>query len=329
MKNHQNQCKPFYPATLYREGVKDTNRSNISGKSRGIFMLVVLLVITLFVSGCSTTEEKKVVIASKPMPEQYVLAEMLTLLIEAETDIQVEQVLGMGGGTSNIHPAMIKGDIDIYPEYTGTGWLFVLKEELIRDPDQLYEATKEAYADEYNIHWTGLYGFENTYGMAVTREVAETYNLRTISDLVPVSPQLTFATNNDFFEREDGYPGLQEVYGLDFGTLSEIDIGLRYDVLSSGNVDALAVFTTDGQLQDADVVVLEDNQYFFPGYDAATLVRQETLDKYPELVPVLEMLTGQIPNEAMIAMNYAVEVENKDPREVARDFLVEKGLLDQ
>lgn len=307
MKNHQKPFNQFY----------------------GLLWMTVLLMLTLFVSGCAATEEKTVVVAGKPMPEQYVLAEMLTLLIEAETDIKVEQVLGVGGGTSNIHPAMMKGDIDIYPEYTGTGWLFVLKEELIRDPDQLYEATKEAYAEEYQIHWTGLYGFENTYGMAVVKEVAETYDLETLSDLAAVSPQLTFATNSDFFEREDGYPGLQDVYGLDFGTLSEIDIGLRYDVLRSGNVDALAVFTTDGQLQEADVVVLKDDKYFFPGYDAATLVRQETLDKYPELEPVLEMLTGLIPNEAMIAMNYAVEVENKDPREVARDFLVEKGLLDQ
>lgn len=329
MQKHQNQFSHYNPVKSFNQREKNVKGSKTTGKSTGIFMLIALLVITLFVTGCTTTEEKKVVIASKPMPEQYVLAEMLTLLIEAKTDIRVEQVLGMGGGTSNMHPAMLKGAIDIYPEYTGTGWLFVLKRELIRDPQQLYEATKAAYAEQFQIHWTGLYGFENTYAIAVTREVAETHNLRTISDLVAVSPQLTFATNSDFFEREDGYPGLQEVYGLNFGTLIEIDIGLRYEVLKSGNVDALAVFTTDGQLQDADVVVLEDDKHFFPGYHAATLVRQATLDKHPELLPVLEMLTGLITNEAMIAMNYAVEVENKDPREVARAFLLKKGLLDK
>ena len=298
-----------------------------SGIISTAFFMALLLAVTVFIAGCSSPDEKKVVIASKPMPEQYVLAEMLKILIETETDIAVELNLGIGGGTSNIHPAMERGDIDIYPEYTGTGWLFVLKEALISDPQELYEATKAAYALQYQIHWTGLYGFENTYGMAVTREVAETHNLKTISDLAAISPSLTFATNADFFEREDGYPGLQEVYGIDFGSLSEIDIGLRYEVVRGGQTDALAVFTTDGQLQDVDVVVLEDDKRFFPAYHAATLVRMETLEKYPELEPVLEKLTGQIANEDMIAMNYAVEVENKDPREVAETFLREKGLL--
>lgn len=329
MKNQQKQLNQFRRQNPGQTQRMHEQKSMMTGKTAGLLLTMVLLFLILVVTGCTSSEEKTVVIGSKPMPEQYVIAEMLTLLIEAETDITVEQVMGVGGGTSNIHPAMLKGDIDIYPEYTGTGWLFVLKEELIRDPDQLYEATKDAYAEEYQIHWTGLYGFENTYGIAVTSEVAEIHGLETITDLVAVSPELTFATNNDFFEREDGYPGLQEVYGIDFGTLSEIDIGLRYDVLGSGDVDALAVFTTDGQLQDANVVVLEDDKQFFPGYDAATLVRQETLDNYPELEPVIEKLTGQITNEDMIAMNYAVEVENKDPREVARDFLVEKGLLAQ
>ncbi|MEN1760282.1 glycine betaine ABC transporter substrate-binding protein [Anoxynatronum sibiricum] len=294
---------------------------------RGVFLLLTLLVTAVLLAGCGSREANKVVIASKPMPEQYVLAEMLGLLIEAETDIEVELNHGIGGGTSNIHPAMERGDIDIYPEYTGTGWLFVLKEDLIADPQTLYQATKEAYAAAYQIHWTGLYGFENTYGIAVTREVAAAHQLHSITDLVAVSPTLTFATNADFFEREDGYPGLQEVYGLAFGSLKEIDIGLRYDVVRNNQTDALAVFTTDGQLQEVDVVVLEDDRHFFPAYHAATLVRMETLDKYPELEAVLEKLTGQITNEDMIAMNYAVEVENKDPREVAENFLREKGLL--
>lgn len=314
MRNRQN---PFGP--------------HLSARPRRITALIIMLMLVVAVAlvGCTGKEEKKVVVASKPMPEQYIIAEMLALLIESETDIQVEKLLGVGGGTSNIHPAMLEGDIDLYPEYTGTGWLFVLKKDLIRDPEALYEETKKAYLEQYGIHWTGLYGFENAYGLAVTREIAEQYGLRTISDLAAVSPQLTFSANGDFLEREDGYAGLQSTYGLDFGTLNEIDIGLRYEVLRSGETDAMTVFTTDGQLSEAEVKILEDDLNFFPAYDAATLVRAETLEKYPELEPVLEKLTGQISNEEMVQMNYAVEKENKDPAEVAKAFLEEKGLLAQ
>lgn len=296
---------------------------------------IILLVITLtagVLAACGGTadgqeEPKKVVLASKPMTEQYILAEILTLLIEAETDIEVEQTLGIGGGTSNIHPAMENGEIDLYPEYTGTGWLFVLKEEVLRDPDELYESVKAAYREEYGIHWSGRYGLNNTYSIAVTPEAAETYDLKTLSDLGKVSPELTFAANADFLERDDGYPGLEETYGFAFGDIKEIDIGLRYQSIQSDDIDAITVFSTDGQLQDADVVLLEDDKNFFVFYDGATLIRQETLDRYPELEEVLEKLTGLIPNEEMIAMNYAVEVENEDPAKVAEDFLREKGLL--
>lgn len=297
---------------------------------------IILLIITLtagVLAACGDTAEngqeepKKVVLASKPMTEQYILAEILTLLIEAETDIEVEQTLGIGGGTSNIHPAMENGEIDLYPEYTGTGWLFVLKEEVLRDPDELYEAVKAAYMEEYGIHWTGRYGLNNTYSIAVTPEAAEAYNLQTLSDLGEASPELTFAANADFLERDDGYPGLEETYGFAFGDIKEIDIGLRYQSIQSDDIDAITVFSTDGQLQDADVVLLEDDKNFFVFYDGATLIRQETLDRYPELEEVLEMLTGLIPNDEMIAMNYAVEVEKEDPAKVAEEFLQEKGLL--
>lgn len=269
----------------------------------------------------------KVVLASKPMTEQYILAEILTLLIENETNIEVEQALGIGGGTSNIHPAMINGEIDLYPEYTGTGWLFVLKEDVLRDSDKLYHSVKEAYLEEYGIHWTGRYGLNNTYSIAVTPEVAEAYNLETMSDLGAASPELTFAANADFLEREDGYPGLEETYGFAFGDIKEIDIGLRYQSIKTEDIDAITVFSTDGQLQDAEVVLLEDDKNFFVFYDGATLIRQETLDQYPELETVLEKLTGLIPNHEMIAMNYAVEVDNEDPAKVAEAFLQEKGLL--
>ena len=265
--------------------------------------------------------------ASKPHAEQYILAEMITLLIENHTDILVEKKLGIGGGTSNIHPGMINGEIDIYPEYTGTGLLFVLKEDLITDPQELYSHVKDRYEEEYGITWLDIYGFNNTYALAIKEEVANQYNLQTYDDLAQISDQLVFGAEYDFFEREDGYNGLNDIYGFNFRDLKEMDIGLKYEAIGSGQVDVINAFSTDGLLLEYELKVLEDSRNFFPSYQAATLIRKETLERYPELEEVLQMMSGQITDEDMIQMNYYVENENRDPEDVAEEFLREKGLI--
>jgi len=287
--------------------------------------LILVLLMVLF-AGCQT-EEKKVVIASKPHSEQYILAEMLTQLIESHTDIMVEQKLGIGGGTANIHPAVLAGEIDIYPEYSGTGWLFVLKEDLINDPDELYMAVTDQYKADFDIVWLDRYGFNNTYALAVSGPIAEEFQLETYTDLVDKSPMLVFGAEYDFYEREDGYPGLEAVYGFDFKEKKELDIGLKYEAIGSGEIDVVNAFSTDGLLKQYDLKVLADDQNFFPSYQAATLIRQETLDKYPELKDVLNKLAGQISDDEMIELNYMVEKENQDPKEVAKKFLEEKGMI--
>lgn len=293
---------------------------------RKIIVMVICLTMTAnLLIGCS--EEKTVVIASKPMTEQYIIAEMLTQLITHHTDIKVEQKLGIGGGTSNIHPAMEKGEIDIYPEYTGTGWMFVLKEDFMADPDALYTEVKAAYAEKYQIHWSNLYGFNDTFGIAIKKELAEELDIKTYSDLAAHSGELTLGAEYDFYEREDGYPGLKDVYGFDFDEKKELDIGLKYQAISSDEVDVINVFSTDGRLKEVGLVVLEDDKNFFPSYFAATLIRQETLEEYPLLEEIMSMLDDKISNEEMIEMNYLVEIEKKDPKQVAKDFLVEKGLV--
>lgn len=289
--------------------------------------LLILLVIVMIVSMTACSQEKTITIASKPMTEQFVIAEMLIALIEQETDITVEHKAGVGGGTSNIHPAMISGEIDIYPEYTGTGWMFVLEEELINDPDELYKEVKAGYKEEFNIVWSELYGFNDTYGMAMKREKAEEMGIKTYSDLAAASSKLVFGAEHDFFEREDGFPGIDDVYGFDFKKEVGMDIGLKYLAIESGEVDVINIFSTDGKLKEYGMVVLEDDKYFFPSYYAATLIRQETLDEYPELEKVLSMLDGKISNDEMTNMNYLVEIEKMEAKEVAINFLEEKGLL--
>ncbi len=285
-----------------------------------------LLVFTMLLSSCSNNKDK-VVVASKPMTEQYILAEMITFLIEEHTDLKVEQKLGIGGGTSNIHPAMEKGEIDIYPEYTGTGWLFVLKNDLISDYDELYEKVKEEYMENYNIKWLELYGFNDTYGLAIKNTEAEKLNIHTYSDLALVSDELSFGAEYDFYEREDGFQGIEKLYGFNFKEKVELDLGLKYTAINEGKVNVINTFSTDGLLKAYDLKVLEDDKNFFPPYYATTLIREETLEKYPQLENVLNKLSGQISNEEMIQMNYEVEEEKKSPKTVAKEFLDKKGLL--
>ncbi|MBU3145085.1 glycine betaine ABC transporter substrate-binding protein [Clostridium sp. CF012] len=294
--------------------------------NKKILASALALIMVVALVGCGN-KTKKVVVASKPMTEQYILAEMITALIEASTDIKVEKKLGIGGGTSNIQPAMIKGEIDIYPEYTGTGWLFVLKKDLIRDPVKLYEEVKKEYSTKYAIKWLGLYGFNDTYALAIKKSVADKLNINTYSDLASKSDSLKFGAEPDFYEREDGYKGIQKEYGFNFKEKREMDIGLKYEAINSDNVDVINAFSTDALLKKYDMKVLVDDKNFFPSYFATTLIREETLKKYPELEPVLNELQGRISDKEMIQMNYLVESEKKDPKDVAVEFLKGKKLL--
>lgn len=289
-------------------------------------IMIIVAVLALAVSGCSR-DEKKVVVASKPMTEQFIIAEMLVTLIEQETDISVEHKAGIGGGTSNIHPAMLNGEIDIYPEYTGTGWMFVLQKDLINNPDLLFQEVKSAYLERYNIVWSELYGFNDTFGLAMKKDTARKYGIKSYSDLARLSENFVFGSEHDFLERDDGFPGIDERYNFNFKKEVGMDIGLKYQAIESGGVDVINIFSTDALLQKYEMIVLEDDLNFFPSYFAASLVRQETLEKYPELAGVLSMLDGIISTEEMTSMNYQVLVERLEPKDVAEDFLRKKGLL--
>ncbi|OFV70534.1 glycine betaine ABC transporter substrate-binding protein [Acetobacterium wieringae] len=288
--------------------------------------LVLLVMLVLLAAGCQN-QEKKVVIASKPMAESYIIAEMMGQLIEANSDIKVEYKMGIGGGTSNIQPAMEASEIDIYPEYTGTGWLFVLKNELVTDPETLYEGVKSQYQEKYNFAWLDRYGFNDTYALAMDKSKADSMGINTFSDLAAQSNNLSLGAEYDFYEREDGYPGLVTAYGFNFKETKELDIGLKYKAIGEGQVDVINNFSTDGLLAEYDLKVLKDDKGFFPAYEAAPVIRQEILDKYPELKAILNQLGGKINDQEMQQMNYYVEKENRDAGDVAAEFLKAKGLL--
>lgn len=305
------------------------NRRTLKAKKANRVMAVSALLVcaavilcTLFPAGRKNT----IRIATKPMTEQYVLGEMLNLLIEQDTDLEVELTQGVGGGTSNIQPAMENGEFDIYPEYTGTGWNMVLKKGGLYTED-LFPSMQEEYQKDLKMQWAGMYGFNNTYGLVVRREIAEAYQLHTYSDLKAVADQLVFGAEYDFFEREDGYEALCDTYGFTFKETMDMDIGLKYQAINQGKIDVMVIFTTDGQLSVSDVTVLEDDKQFYPSYLCGNVVRTEVLETYPELKRIFEKLTDSISDEAMAQMNYAVETEGKEPREVARTYLQDAGLL--
>lgn len=287
---------------------------------------VLLCIILVAVQIVSSVKGDTINIATKPMTEQYVLGEMLDILIEHDTDLNVELTQGVGGGTSNIQPAMESGEFDIYPEYTGTAWNMVLKNTGVYTEDQFEQMEKE-YEDKYSMQWIGMYGFNNTYGLVVRNEIAEKYNLNTYSDLAAVSKDFVFGAEYDFFEREDGYNALCETYGLDFGETMDLDIGLKYQALEQGKIDVMVVFTTDGQLSASDARILEDDRLFFPSYLCGNIVRNEVMEKHPELEKVFEKLTDTISDDDMAEMNYAVESQGKEPRDVAEEFLKSRGLV--
>ena len=291
-------------------------------------ILIIFFAIAMLFTSCAK-EDEIVRIATKPMTEQYILGEMLGLLVE-KAGYEAEITKGIGGGTSNIQPAMERGDFDLYPEYTSSGWILVLGHEAKELPDdELFEALKAEYEERYGMTWLGLYGFNNTYTVAVRGEVAREYGLEKTSDLSAIAPSLTFGGNPDYLERADGFPALCSAYSLEFKDVRDIDIGLKYTAMRQGDIDVTNAYTTDAQLAnpDLDAVTLADDKNLQVNYYCSTVVRKDTLERCPGLEEALMKMDGLISDSEMAHMNYLVEVEGLDEKEVARDFLKEKGII--
>ncbi|HBF4557007.1 ABC transporter permease/substrate-binding protein [Clostridioides difficile] len=287
----------------------------------------LILIVTIFTSYLLNPSKTQTIhIATKPMTEQYILGEMLDILIEKNTGLNVEITQGVGGGTSNIQPAMENGEFDIYPEYTGTGWNMVFKKNELYT-ESMFNKLQSEYKTKLKMQWTGMYGFSNSYALAVRKEVADKYNLKNISDLKNVSSKLTFGAEYDFYEREDGYTPLCNTYGLNFKDTVDLDIGLKYQAINEGKIDVMPIFTTDGQYSVSDVIVLKDDKNFYPSYQCGNVVRLEVLEENPELSEVFKMVGDILTDKEMAKMNYDVENNNLEPREVACEFLNKKGLL--
>lgn len=288
--------------------------------------LLVLILVTIFAFvGCSGSNT--ITVGSKDFGENILLGEIFAQLIEAKTDLKVHRKLNMGGTFVNFN-AMRNKQLDIYPEYTGTALTATLEMDVINDPTESYNVVKDEYLKRYDIVWLEPLGFNNTYTLAITPEVAAQYPMETFSDLAAYAPNLVFGAEHEFFDRQDGFDGLIAEYGLNFkGEPLKMVVALKYQAIGQGDMDITDAFSTDGQLQQFNLKVLEDDKGFFPPYHAAPIIRKATLDAHPELEEVLNLLAGRIGDERMAALNYAADVEGRPTEEVATQFLTEEGLI--
>lgn len=296
---------------------------------KGLSIVAVLLLIaSLGAYGLKTSQERKTIrVATKPMTEQYIIGNMVKILIETDTNLHVDLTTGVGGGTANIQPALEAKEFDLYPEYTGTAWNAVLKEK-----SEYKEADLGKLQAEYakmGLVFSNQLGFNNTYGVAISKELADKYDINTISDLQKIDQDITFGAEYDFYEREDGFDKLSSAYNLKFKKTNDLDIGLKYNAIKSGEIDAMSIFTTDGQLSTPEIKVLKDDKHLYPNYNAGFVIRKEVLDDHPSLQPELDKLTGQISEADMAKMSYQVETKKMAPETVARNFLESKNLIDE
>src|SRR5438309_5553577 len=216
----------------------------------------------------------------------------------------------------------------MYVEYTGTALVAILKEKPVPDHAAVFNTVKELYARKFGLQVFPSLGFDNTFAMVMRGNDARRLHLKTLSAAAAISSQLRLGVGYEFIERPDGYKGLAARYGFKFAEAPRVmDLGLLYRALQNNQVDIVAGSNTDGLIAALDLVVLEDDRYYFPPYDAVPIVRRETLERHPEVAAALNRLSGRITADDMRRMNYAVDGEKRDAAEVVRDFLARKSIL--
>ena len=290
-----------------------------------LLLILPLLILITALAGCVSPQKETITVGSKDYSEQDILGNMLVLLIEAHTDLTVIHMDNMVSHV--IFPAITTGALDVYVEYTGTiyGNFFNLSDT--NDATEIFNTSAALLNEMYDVRMLGKIGFNNSFGLAVRQDTAQQYGLRTFSDLAEVSSNMIFCGSAGIISRNDGLPNLKRLYNMSF--LEEIVLHNeeRYIALINDYAQVAEVFTTDGLLFEHDVVVLEDDKNFFPPYHAVVIARNEILEKHPELINVLELLTNRISDDVMRALNHRVDVGNETPREVAESFLRANGLI--
>ncbi len=294
--------------------------------------------------GIASAQGAPVKIGSKDFTEQLILGEMYALLLE-NAGIPVEKRLNLGG-TQVAQEALVAGEIDLYPEYTGTGLTVVLGMAIDAVasatpvggmPDdaaddtidkRVYDVVSDGYLEQFDLVWLDESAFNNTQALAVKRAFSEERGVTTISQLAEIAGELTIVAPSDFVERPDGLQGLQDFYGMEFGDVLSVAPGIRYQALDEDQAQVVLAFGTDGQVAGLDLVLLEDDKSLWPPYHVAPVVRNDTLTANPGIADALNPVAPLLTDQVMSALNWRVDGPDKlEPEEVAREFLEEQGLL--
>ena len=289
-----------------------------------LFLLLVAMITSL---ACEPSHANRIVVGSKNFTESFILGELIAQQIEAHTNLKVERRFYLAG-TYICQQAMLSGRIDVYPEYTGTALTAVLKQTATSDKADVYQRVKREYEKQFDLTLEPAFGFNDTFAMEIRGEDARRLHLQTLSQAAQFAPQWHAGFGYEFMERPDGYPGLAAAYGLHFAEPPRImDLGLLARALQSHQIDFAGGNATDGLIPALDLFALEDDRHYFPPYQAAPVIREQTLRQHPEIAPALAALANTISDSEMQQMNYAVDGQHRDTQEVVRDFLKAKKLV--
>lgn len=297
-----------------------------------LILIPTVLIMTLFFTGCAKKGMSNTIkVGSKEYTEQLLLGQITIVALE-NAGFKVEDNTNIAG-TDKVRGALLNKEIDVYWEYTGNAWLMNLKhDEVITDSQEIYEKVKKEDR-ENGIVWLKYAPFNNTYTIMLTKRDSEKLGIKTISELgeyVRKNPnKLVFASDHQFSARPDGLGALEDFYGFEFkNNLKTMETGIIYRTLKEGKVDAGMGFATDGRIKAFNLVNLEDDKHFFPVYNPAPILREDTIKKYPEIEKILNDVSQKLDTETMTLLNYRVDIEEKDPKEVARDWLKSEDLID-
>lgn len=288
--------------------------------------LVLFLVISISLINFLKKDKDLIVVGTKDYTEQNILGHMISDLIEAKTDLKVERKINLGG-TQVVLTAAKSKEVDVYVEYTGTVYSSIMEETKNRSQEEVFEMVTGELKENYGLISMKPLGFNNTYAIAVDRDLAEENNLETISDLRAISRSLTITPTIEITNRADGLDGLMDQYKLDFDQVIAMNGSPRYLALASGESQVTDAFSTDGLLMEYDLKVLEDDKNYFPAYDAFPLIGEELAGNHPEIKEAIGLLVGNIDDETMRNLNYKVDVLGENPRQVANEFLKAEGYI--